>query len=106
MFSQTTYNPYVCDITLSPNQQKHLVAQVITQLGNFYLKGDSRKIVLNAFTGSGKTTVSIKALVPEFIKQFAKHDKRVLGFMAPRIEVVDGAYKKAKQSLDEYFNII
>lgn len=99
MFSQTTYNPYVCDITLSPNQQKHLVAQVITQLGNFYLKGDSRKMVLNAFTGSGKTTVSIKALVPEFIKQFAKHGKRVLGFMAPRKEVVDGAYKKAKNSL-------
>ena len=99
MFSQTTYNPYVCDITLSPNQQKHLVAQVIRQLGNFYLKGDSRKMVLNAFTGSGKTTVSIKALVPEFIKQFAKHGKRVLGFMAPRKEVVDGAYKKAKNSL-------
>jgi len=99
MFSKTTYNPYVCDITLSPNQQKHLVAQVISQLGNFYLKGDTRKMVLNAFTGSGKTTVSIKALVPEFIEQFAKHGKRVLGFMAPRKEVVDGAYKKAKNSL-------
>ncbi len=99
MFSKTTYNPYVCDITLSPNQKKHLVAQVIAQLGNFYFKGDSRKMVLNAFTGSGKTTVSIKALVPEFVEQFAGHGKRVLGFMAPRKEVVDGAYKKAKNSL-------
>lgn len=99
MFSKTTYNPYVCDITLSPNQKKHLVAQVISQLGQFYYHGDLRKMVLNAFTGSGKTTVSIKALIPEFIKSFAKDGKRVLGFMAPRKEVVDGAYKKAKHSL-------
>jgi hypothetical protein len=99
MFAKVSYNQYVCDIVLSPNQQKHLVAQVISQLGNFYLNGDSRKMVLNAFTGSGKTTVSIKALVPEFIEQFAMHGKRVLGFMAPRKEVVDGAYKKAKNSL-------
>jgi superfamily II DNA or RNA helicase len=56
-------------------------------------------MVLNAFTGSGKTTVSIKALIPEFIRTFYPQ-KRVIGFMAPRKEVVKGAYRKACAALD------
>lgn len=96
---QTTYNPFVSDITLSVNQDKFLVRQVIGQLDKFYNQIDIRRMVLNAFTGSGKTTVSIKALIPEFIHTFYPQ-KRVIGFMAPRKEVVKGAYRKASAALD------
>ena len=67
---QNTYNPFISDIVLSVNQNKHLVQQVVNQLDKFYKRTDVRKMVLNAFTGSGKTTVSIKALIPEFIRTF------------------------------------
>ena len=96
---QTSYNPFVSDITLSVNQNKFLVQQVISQLDKFYNQIDLRRMVLNAFTGSGKTTVSIKALIPEFIRTFYPQ-KRVIGFMAPRKEVVKGAYRKACDALD------
>jgi superfamily II DNA or RNA helicase len=96
---QTSYNPFVSDITLSVNQNKFLVQQVINQLDKFYKHIDIRRMVLNAFTGSGKTTVSIKALIPEFIRTFYPQ-KRVIGFMAPRKEVVKGAYRKAYEALD------
>lgn len=99
MFSKTAYNPYKCDILLSKNQNKFLVNQVITQLQKFYTGNDDRKMVLNAFTGSGKTTVSIKSLIPEFISNFYVSGKRVIGFMAPRKEVVDKAYRTAKKNL-------
>jgi len=96
---QTTYNPFVSDISLSVNQDKFLVRQVINQIDKFYKRTDIRRMVLNAFTGSGKTTVSIKALIPEFIQTFYPQ-KRVIGFMAPRKEVVKGAYRKAYNALN------
>jgi hypothetical protein len=96
---KTTYTPYVPDIVLSVNQNKFLVQQVITQLDKFYSRIDSRRMVLNAFTGSGKTTVAIKSLIPEFIRAFYSK-KRVIGYMAPRKEVVNGAYRKAYQALN------
>jgi len=96
---QNTYNPFVSDIVLSVNQHKHLVQQVVNQLDKFYKRTDVRKMVLNAFTGSGKTTVSIKALIPEFIRTFYPQ-KRVIGFMAPRKEVVKGAYRNAYNALN------
>ena len=72
IFDTHTSQAYKCDILLSQNQQKFLVEQVINQLGLFYSGQDSRKMVLNAFTGSGKTTVTIKSLVPEFIKKVSR----------------------------------
>lgn len=100
MFARTTYNPYVSDIALSSNQQKYMVDQVIYQLKSYY-NGDDRDLVLNAFTGSGKTTVAIKTLIPNYISTFYPVGKRIIGFMAPRKEVVDKAYRVAKQTLDD-----
>jgi len=100
MFAKTTYNPYIMDIALSVNQDKFLVNQVIGQLRKFYNGIDSRKMVLNAFTGSGKTTVTIKRTIPEFIKEFYPQGKRVIGFICPRDEVVKNAHDKAKKTLN------
>ena len=99
LFKRTTYNPYQSDIALSQNQQNFLVNQVINQLDKFYTGKDTRRMVLNAFTGSGKTTVSLKVLIPEFIKNFYNKGKRVVVFMAPRGEVVQQSYEKAKLSI-------
>jgi superfamily II DNA or RNA helicase len=87
------------DIALSVNQDKYLVNQVIEQLRKFYSGSDTRKMVLNAFTGSGKTTVTLKRTIPDFIKEFYPQGKRVIGFICPRDEVVKNAYDKAKKSL-------
>lgn len=97
---KTTYQPYVCDIAITQNQQKFLVNQVINQLTKFYNGKDTRKLVLNAFTGSGKTTVSLKVLIPEFVKNFYSKGKRVILFMAPRAEVVEQSYSRAKKYLN------
>lgn len=101
MFARTTYNPYVSSISLSPNQQKFMVSQVISQLNEFYSGADCRDLVLNAFTGSGKTTVAIKTLIPTYVSSFYSTGKRIIGFMAPRKEVVDKAYRVAKGSIDD-----
>jgi superfamily II DNA or RNA helicase len=100
MLGKTTYDPYVMDIALSVNQDTFLVSQVLNQLQKFYNGTDTRKMVLNAFTGSGKTTVTIKRTIPDFIKEFYPQGKRVIGFICPRDEVVKGAYDKAKKSLN------
>jgi superfamily II DNA or RNA helicase len=100
IFDSCTIQPYSSDILLSQNQQKFLVDQVIDQLRLFYSGQDNRKMVLNAFTGSGKTTVTIKSLIPEFIKNFSSDSKRIIGFTAPRKEVVQGAYRNAKRTLN------
>jgi superfamily II DNA or RNA helicase len=100
MFKRTKYDPYVCDIAITQNQQKFLVNQVVNQLDKFYKGKDIRRMVLNAFTGSGKTTVSLKVLIPEFIKNFYNKGKRVVVFMAPRAEVVEQSYDKAKKALN------
>jgi superfamily II DNA or RNA helicase len=99
MFSKTTYDPYVCNIAITQNQQKFLVNQVLTQLGKFYKGKDNRRMVLNAFTGSGKTTVALKVLIPEFVKNFYPNGKRVVVFMAPRAEVVEQTYKNALKTI-------
>lgn len=101
MFARTIYNPYVSDIQLSTNQQKYLVNQVISTLHGFYAGTDNRDLVLNAFTGSGKTTVAIKTLIPDYVSAFYPIGKRITGFMAPRKEVVDKAYRVAKETIDE-----
>jgi replicative superfamily II helicase len=87
MLGKTTYDPYVMDIALSVNQDTFLVSQVLNQLQKFYNGTDTRKMVLNAFTGSGKTTVTIKRTIPDFIKEFYPQGKRVIGFICPRDEV-------------------
>lgn len=92
-------NPFVSDISLTASQDKHLVRQVIVELSKFYKKVHTQKLVLNAFTGSGKTTVAIKALIPEFIRSFYPLGKRVIGFMAPNKEVVEGSFFKAVNAL-------
>jgi superfamily II DNA or RNA helicase len=97
---KTTYNPYVCDIAITQNQEKFLVNQVINQLAKFYSGKDNRKMVLNAFTGSGKTTVALKVLIPKFVKKFTNKGKRVIVFMAPRAEVVEQSYTRAKKVLN------
>lgn len=101
LFPQISYDEYHSGITLTNNQQTHLVDQVITQLDKFYSGVDNRKMVLNAFTGSGKTTVTLKALIPEFIKNFYPRGKRVIVFMSSLVEVVDQSYDKAVQSLHD-----
>lgn len=100
MFQRTTYDPYTCDIAITQNQQKYLVTQVISQLDKFYKGKDTRRMVLNAFTGSGKTTVSLKVLVPEFIKTFYPLGKRIILFSAPRAEVVEQSFNRAKSVLN------
>lgn len=100
MFQRNTYDPYICDIAITQNQQKYLVTQVINQLDKFYKGKDQRRMVLNAFTGSGKTTVSLKVLVPEYIKAFYPAGKRVILFSAPRAEVVEQSFSKAKAVLN------
>lgn len=99
MFQRSVTKPYLCDISITQSQQKYLVSQTIAQLDKFYKGIDSRKIVLNAFTGSGKTTVTLKVVIPEFIRNFYPDDKRLILFMAPRAEVVEQSYKKAKKAL-------
>lgn len=98
LFSPSLTSEFQSSIVLTTNQQKYLVDQVITQLGNFW-NGDTRKMVLQAFTGSGKTTVTIKALIPEFIKTFYPQGKRIIVFMSSLVEVVDQTYNKAVDSL-------
>lgn len=100
MFNRTTYTPYQCDIAITQNQQKYLVTQVLNQLDKFYKGKDTRRMVLNAFTGSGKTTVSLKVLIPEFIKTFYHQGKRVILFTAPRAEVVEQSHARAKAALN------
>lgn len=97
MFGRTKTEKYVSDIAMSQTQKKFLVNQVVAQLQNFYNCIDPRKMVLSAFTGSGKTTVTIKELIPNVIQNFP--DKRVIGFLAPSSEVVQAAYTMAKKSL-------
>jgi superfamily II DNA or RNA helicase len=99
MFKRVTYLPYTCDIAITKNQQKYLVNQVIKHLDAFYQSNDNRRLVLNAFTGSGKTTVTLKVTIPEFIKKFYPQGKRVIAFMAPRGEVVDQTYQSALKVL-------
>ena len=101
MFGKTKSEKYVSDITMSGAQQKFLVNQVISQLRKFYDGVDSRKMVLEAFTGSGKTTVTVKELIPKFIKEFNGSDKRVICFISPGTEVVESAYAMAKAALND-----
>lgn len=101
LFPETIQSEYKSDIVLTSNQQKHLVDQVIDQLDKFYAGTDDRKMVLNAFTGSGKTTVTLKSLIPEFIEKFYPQGKRVIVFMTSLVEVVDQSYNKALESLHD-----
>ena len=101
LFPRISHDEYHSGITLTSNQQTHLVDQVITQLDKFYSGVDNRKMVLNAFTGSGKTTVTLKALIPEFIKNFYPKGKRVIVFMSSLVEVVDQSYDKAVEALHD-----
>lgn len=101
LFPEATQSEYQPDIVLTANQQKHLVDQVIDQLDKFYAGTDDRKMVLNAFTGSGKTTVTLKSLIPEFIEKFYPQGKRVIVFMTSLVEVVDQSYNKALESLHD-----
>lgn len=98
MFGRTKTEKYVSDIAISQNQSKFLVNQVVSQLSKFYNGVDMRKMILNAFTGSGKTTVTIKELVPKFVQNFP--DKRVIGFISPKAEVVGSSFTLAKKALD------
>lgn len=100
MFGKSKSEKYVSDISISQDQQKFLVNQVISQLRKFYDNVDPRKMVLSAFTGSGKTTVTVKELIPKFIENFTSKDKRVIFFVAPTSEVVKATYDMAKKSLD------
>lgn len=97
MFARAKSEKYVSDIAITQSQKKFLVSQVIAQLQNFYDGIDPRKMVLSAFTGSGKTTVTVKELIPNVIQNFP--DKRVIGFLAPSSEVTQAAYAMAKKSL-------
>lgn len=97
MFAQVKSVNYLSDITLSDNQSKYLVNQVVKQMDRFYNHGDRRRMVLNAFTGSGKTTVAVKELIPKVVKKFGK---RVIGFIAPLSEVVESSYELAKTALN------
>lgn len=99
MLQRNTYNPYMCDIMITRNQQKYLVNQVINQIDLYYKGLDDRRMILNAFTGSGKTTISLQVLIPEFIEKFYSQGKRVIAFIAPRGEVVEQSYLKAKKYL-------
>ena len=45
LFPQISYDEYHSGITLTNNQQTHLVDQVITQLDKFYSGVDNRKMV-------------------------------------------------------------
>lgn len=97
MFAKIETVPYVSDLKLSRTQKKFMINQVMDQLDKFYNRGDQRKIILQAFTGSGKTTVTIKELVPQVIEKF---NVRVIGFVAPLVGVSNASYKMAKNSLD------
>lgn len=97
MFKRVKTQQYVSDIKLSPNQDKFLVKQVLEQFDKFYSKSDLRKIVLEAFTGSGKTTVIVKQLIPKVIE---KYNVGTIGFISPKSEVVGASYDTAKKTLD------
>lgn len=101
LFPEISHTEYQSDIVITANQQKHLVNQVIDQLGKFYSGVDQRKMTLGAFTGSGKTTVTLKELIPEFIKTYYPQGKRVIVFMTSLVEVVDQTYNKAIEALND-----
>ena len=91
MLGKTTYDPYVMDIALSVNQDTFLVSQVLNQLQKFYNGTDTRKMVLNAFTGSGKTTVTIKKAkteTEEIITPYGHHTTITLSPSEPSKETV------------------
>jgi hypothetical protein len=83
-----------------PFQQEFLIDNPIDQLRKYYNGEDSRSIVLNAITGSGKTTAAILGLIPEWIRQFYPEGKSVIGFMTHFLEVVEATYEDAKAALD------
>lgn len=83
-----------------PFQQEFLIDNPIEQLKSYYDGVDGRNLVLNAITGSGKTTAAILGLIPEWIRQFYPQGKSVIGFMTHFLEVVEATYEDAKAALD------
>jgi hypothetical protein len=82
------------------NQQEYFVDNPINQLKLNYAGTDTRSIVLNAPTGSGKTTSAILGLIPEWVRQFYPEGKSVIGFMTHFSEVVDATAIAARKHLD------
>lgn len=89
----STFNP-------RRNQQEYFVDNPINQLKLNYADEDTRSIVLNAPTGSGKTTSAILGLIPEWVRQFYPEGKNVIGFMTHFSEVVDATATAARNHLD------
>jgi hypothetical protein len=83
-----------------PFQQEFLIDNPIDQLKLYYDGVDNRSLVLNAITGSGKTTAAILGLIPEWIRQFYPEGKSVIGFTTHFLEVVEATYEDAKAALD------
>ena len=98
-FSLAKYSP-VETFSPRPFQQEFLIDNPIDQLKLYYGGQDDRSIVLNAITGSGKTTAAIAGFIPQWIREFYPQGKRIIGFMTHFLEVVEATYEDAKKMLD------
>jgi superfamily II DNA or RNA helicase len=99
MFNKSAPKPYQYNIFVTAIQQEYMVDNVLNYLDKIYYDNDSKRMVLDAFTGSGKTTVTLKVLIPEFFKKYHKDGKRYILFMSPIEEVVEQTYHTAMDSI-------